>query len=68
MKLATVSLALSAGLAAARGHHPHKTSRVIDLGASEWTLSSNPKNVTVPGYVPSHVHLDLLKADVIDDP
>lgn len=67
MKLATTSLALLAGLAAAT-HHKPKTPEVFDLGNSEWTLSSQPPNVTVPGFVPSHVHLDLLKAGVIDDP
>lgn len=67
MKFATTSLALFAGLAVASGHQP-KAPQIIDLGGSEWTLSSKPPNVTVPGFVPSHVHLDLLKAGVIDDP
>lgn len=39
---------------------------IVDLSQQEWTLSG--PNVTVPGSVPSNVHLDLLSAGVIDDP
>lgn len=42
--------------------------RVIDLSGNDWTLESVPANITVPGSVPSQVHLDLLAAKVIEDP
>ncbi|KAE8151409.1 glycoside hydrolase superfamily [Aspergillus avenaceus] len=38
------------------------------LSNEKWTLSSSALNRTVPGHLPSHAHLDLLKAGVIDDP
>lgn len=41
---------------------------IIDLSDSSWTLSSIPRNITVPGKVPSQVHLDLFAAGVIPDP
>ena len=42
--------------------------RVIDLSGNDWTLESVPENITVPGSVPSQVHLDLFAAKVIEDP
>ncbi|KAL4908767.1 hypothetical protein BDW74DRAFT_173998 [Aspergillus multicolor] len=42
--------------------------RQIDLSDVKWTLSSSALNTTVPGSLPSQVHLDLFKAGVIDDP
>ncbi|KAI0165434.1 glycoside hydrolase family 2 protein [Hypoxylon sp. FL1284] len=41
---------------------------VVDLSDVAWTLKSDSGNVSVPGKVPSQVHLDLLEAQVIDDP
>lgn len=35
------------------------------LSDVSWTISSPALNRTVPGHLPSHVHLDLLKAGVI---
>ncbi|KAG6009432.1 hypothetical protein E4U21_002347 [Claviceps maximensis] len=43
-------------------------SRFIDLSEQKWRLQSLPMNISVPGRVPSHVHLDLLEAQVIGDP
>lgn len=40
----------------------------IDLSTQKWTLSNTPYNISVPGKVPSHVHLDLQAAQVIGDP
>ncbi|PVI08499.1 glycoside hydrolase family 2 protein [Periconia macrospinosa] len=45
------------------------TQQVLDLGAVDWTLTSpNFSNISVPGRVPSQVHLDLYAASVIEDP
>lgn len=41
---------------------------VIDLSQQAWTLSNPGMNISVPGKVPSHVHLDLYRAEVIGDP
>ncbi|KAK1149194.1 hypothetical protein N8T08_006414 [Aspergillus melleus] len=41
---------------------------ILPLSDAKWTISSPTLNRTVPGYLPSHVHLDLLKAGVINDP
>ncbi|KAJ0118617.1 hypothetical protein J7T55_012869 [Diaporthe amygdali] len=43
-------------------------SNTIDLSSQEWTLSNRDYNISVAGKVPSHVHLDLLAAQVIGDP
>ncbi|KUI63531.1 Beta-mannosidase A [Cytospora mali] len=43
-------------------------SHTIDLSTQDWTLSNTPYNISVPGKVPSHVHLDLHAAQVIGDP
>lgn len=43
-------------------------SNIIDLSSHQWTLSNAPYNISVPGKVPSHVHLDLFAAQVISDP
>ncbi|PKY03061.1 beta-mannosidase mndA [Aspergillus campestris IBT 28561] len=50
---------LASSLSAGLGQH------VTDLSDQIWTVSSPALNRTVPGYLPSHVHLDLLKAGVI---
>ncbi|KAH1395714.1 hypothetical protein KXW65_009110 [Aspergillus fumigatus] len=39
---------------------------VVDLSGDGWTLSSTALNRTVPGHLPSQVHLDLFEAGVID--
>lgn len=39
--------------------------QVTDLSDQLWTVGSPALNRTVPGHLPSHVHLDLLKAGVI---
>ncbi|KAI1453191.1 glycoside hydrolase family 2 protein [Annulohypoxylon moriforme] len=41
---------------------------VVDLTDASWTLTNDGMNISVPGKVPSHVHLDLYASDVIDDP
>lgn len=42
---------------------------VIDLSKQEWTLTSpNFNNISVPGKVPSHAHVDLYAANIISDP
>ncbi|PSN73172.1 glycoside hydrolase family 2 protein [Corynespora cassiicola Philippines] len=43
--------------------------QVLDLSALEWTLTSpNFSYISVPGHIPSQVHLDLYNAKVIGDP
>lgn len=44
------------------------SSNIIDLSSQKWTLSNNAYNISVAGKVPSHVHLDLQAARIIDDP
>ncbi|KAI0382166.1 glycoside hydrolase family 2 protein [Hypomontagnella monticulosa] len=41
---------------------------VVDLSDAAWTLQNGAKNISVPGKVPSHVHLDLFASQVIEDP
>ncbi|KAJ5513316.1 Glycoside hydrolase superfamily [Penicillium fimorum] len=41
---------------------------VLYLSGDGWTVSSKALNISVPGNVPSQVHLDLLDANVIDEP
>ena len=41
---------------------------VVDLSGNGWTLENPELNVSVPGSVPSHAHLDLYKAQIIGDP
>ncbi|KAJ5899406.1 hypothetical protein N7495_004150 [Penicillium taxi] len=41
---------------------------VVDLSGDGWTVSSEALNISVPGRLPSQVHLDLYAAKVIDDP
>ncbi|PHH66617.1 hypothetical protein CDD81_6454 [Ophiocordyceps australis] len=40
----------------------------INLGAQQWTLQNAQLNISVAGRVPSQVHLDLQRAQVINDP
>ncbi|KAH8649485.1 putative beta-mannosidase [Tricladium varicosporioides] len=42
--------------------------KVIDLSTAQWTVSSPSLNISVPGRVPSQVHLDLYRAGIIPDP
>lgn len=41
---------------------------MVDFSEQRWTLSNTLYNISVPGNVPSHVHLDLFAAKVIGDP
>jgi beta-mannosidase len=41
---------------------------VIDLSTKQWTVSSPVYNISVPGRVPSQVHLDLFREGMIPDP
>ncbi|KAI9751876.1 MAG: MAPK protein hog1 [Chaenotheca gracillima] len=41
---------------------------VKDLSGLDWTLENPLMNISVPGSVPSHAHLDLYAAQVIGDP
>lgn len=43
-------------------------SNIIDLSSQKWQLTNAPYNISVPGKVPSQVHLDLQAAQVIGDP
>ncbi|KAI6083436.1 glycoside hydrolase family 2 protein [Hypoxylon rubiginosum] len=52
--------ALAASTAGAAG--------IIDLSDATWTLTGNNSDISIPGKVPSQVHLDLLASQVIDDP
>ena len=42
--------------------------KVVDLSGNDWTLENLPLKISVPGSVPSQVHLDLYAAQVIGDP
>ncbi|OAA38787.1 beta-mannosidase mndA [Cordyceps fumosorosea ARSEF 2679] len=59
-------LVLALCLNFAAGLAGHGSVRPLD--SQEWTLSNEYGNITVPGAFPSHVHLDLLSAGVIEDP
>ncbi|OAA59140.1 glycoside hydrolase family 2 protein [Niveomyces insectorum RCEF 264] len=41
---------------------------VVDLADQAWTLTNDARNISVPGKVPSQVHLDLFAAGTISDP
>lgn len=42
---------------------------ILDLSKQQWTLiSPNFPNISVPGKVPSHAHVDLYAANIISDP
>lgn len=41
---------------------------IVELSSQTWTLSNALYNISIPGKVPSHVHLDLFAAQVIGDP
>ncbi|RDL42374.1 (Trans)glycosidase [Venustampulla echinocandica] len=59
-QLQTATIAIFCTAAAAK--------RAIDLSTLEWTLSSPVYNISVPGRVPSQVHLDLYREGIIPDP
>lgn len=42
--------------------------QVFNLSTQQWTLSNDAHNISVPGRVPSQVHLDLFREGVIPDP
>ena len=42
--------------------------QVINLSRNDWILQNLPLNISVPGSVPSQVHLDLYANQVIGDP
>jgi beta-mannosidase len=42
--------------------------KVIDLSTAQWTVSNPVYNISIPGSVPSQVHLDLYREGVIPDP
>lgn len=39
--------------------------KVVDLTGDGWTVSSKTLNISVPGKLPSQVHLDLFAAKAI---
>jgi beta-mannosidase len=41
---------------------------IIDLGDERWILQNPSLDISVPGSVPSHAHLDLLENKIIDEP
>ncbi|KIW06424.1 uncharacterized protein PV09_02872 [Verruconis gallopava] len=49
-------------------HQTVQTITVFDLSKLVWTVGNEALNISVPGSLPSHVHLDLFKARVINDP
>ncbi|KAJ5621146.1 hypothetical protein N7510_005130 [Penicillium lagena] len=53
---------LSSSLSMVLGQH------VLDLSGDGWTVSNKALNISVPGHLPSDVHLDLWAANVTDDP
>jgi beta-mannosidase len=41
---------------------------IFDLAETGWTVNNYAMNISVPGGVPSQVHLDLFEGRVIGDP
>jgi beta-mannosidase len=41
---------------------------IVDLGDERWILQNPSLDISVPGSVPSHAHLDLLENKIIDEP
>ena len=41
---------------------------VLDLSEQKWLLENPLMNISVPGKIPSYVHLDLYASQVIGDP
>lgn len=46
---------------------PVLAQKVVSLTGDGWTVSSKALNISVPGKLPSQVHLDLLAAKVIGE-
>jgi beta-mannosidase len=46
---------------------PALAQQVHNLGGDGWTVSSKALNISVPGHLPSQVHLDLLAAGKIGE-
>lgn len=44
-----------------------RAQHVVDLSGDGWTVRNQQGNVTVPGRLPSQVHLDLYAAKVIGE-
>jgi beta-mannosidase len=42
--------------------------KVVDLSTAQWIVSNPVYNISVPGSVPSQVHLDLYREGIIPDP
>ncbi|KAJ6438158.1 beta-mannosidase precursor [Purpureocillium lavendulum] len=61
-------LAVHVALAALAQLGGATTTHSLDLSDQVWRLQNLPLNISVPGSVPSQVHLDLYKAQVIGDP
>jgi beta-mannosidase len=47
---------------------PIASQSVIALDGSAWSLTNHAKNISVPATVPGSVHLDLQRAEVIENP
>ncbi|KAM3557541.1 hypothetical protein ARSEF4850_005017 [Beauveria asiatica] len=60
----TLCVNLAVGLATA----VQNGANIYSLHDQKWMLTNEHGNITVPGAFPSHVHLDLLAAGVIEDP
>ncbi|KAF1956194.1 putative beta-mannosidase [Byssothecium circinans] len=65
MRRSTQTILAASMASMAFGQQPH----VLDLSTVDWTLTTpNFSYISVPGKVPSQVHLDLQAAKVIGDP
>ncbi|KAL7782198.1 glycoside hydrolase family 2 protein [Trichoderma ceciliae] len=65
----SASVKTVATAAALLAHLATAAHKVFDLSEQKWTLTSpNFKNISVPGKVPSHAHVDLYAANIIDNP
>lgn len=49
-------------------YHTCEAQSVIDLNGSGWQLQDSNGSISVPATVPSQQYLDLLNANIIDDP
>ena len=49
-------------------HSVAAAGNILDLSDQKWQLSGPQLGISVPGKVPSHAHVDLYAANVIDDP
>ncbi|KAJ6782016.1 hypothetical protein PWT90_05871 [Aphanocladium album] len=61
-----LNVLLSCFAAQAAGTNEFNSTR--SLRTETWTVTNEHGNITVPGKFPSHVHLDLYAAQVINDP